>query len=312
MFYARIVFHLDKNDDFRNLSKGPITLFTRNGAVCTVTADKIGGKTSIVLKYGGFLTQEEANEEGTNLVRCIKIQMVSAEIPISISGQPGILDDTSSVTLQGVITEYGKQALRSGNFFGLKVPESKRIEDDYIGLKVFYVEHSLDEIQFIRQDVELQRSMDFSIEYHDFRNYSLAMDISLSLLSTSISINDVRLKLLLRIMAVEALAPKSAPRDEKYQFALNQLLQALKGLEIEDEYKKQLKNQLSNFRETSILQRIRTMLASYLADKQYAGMSAEKYFSKCYEARSGFVHHGSLGTIDVNEACHVLKRSFLI
>ena len=139
MFFIRITFRLKKTENFENLSAKRIELFTINGAKCTAMIDNRGNRNLVVLECGGFPTKEKADIIGTNLIRCIKLQMITQEVSIHISGKPGILDDIDSSHVSGVITEVGKQLLRQGAFFGIQIPDDIRIENDYIGLGVFVV-----------------------------------------------------------------------------------------------------------------------------------------------------------------------------
>lgn len=82
MYFVRIVFWLDDNYCFMNLSEKPVPLFTDGDAECTAHIDTRTNHCKVILEYGGFSSQQEAEEKGINLVRQIKIEMVKREFTI--------------------------------------------------------------------------------------------------------------------------------------------------------------------------------------------------------------------------------------
>ena len=307
MFFARIVFHVDEHHKFRNLSDTRTNIFANGDSVCTARIDTRGNMNEVILEFGGFLTRDAANEAGKQLVRNIKIQMVEHDVPINISGGLGVLDSTNSVSSTGVITDYGKAMIRAG-LFGKRIPDNIAIEDDYIGLRVFEVQDSMKEIQFIGQDIELIVNTDFSINYHAYPYWTGQMDASLSLLTASASVNDIRIKFLLCLMSIEALAPNSEPQAAGFVAAVDSLLPKVDELDLSREQKEALKSKLGGMKEKNIAQKARGLLQTYLSGKEYNGLSVTKFFNQCYKMRSSFVHSGSLGEGDIDLICRELKR----
>ena len=63
MYFARIVFLLDDNYCFMNLSEKPVPLFTDGDAECTAHIDTRTNHCKVILEYGGFSSQQEADEK---------------------------------------------------------------------------------------------------------------------------------------------------------------------------------------------------------------------------------------------------------
>lgn len=311
MFFARIRFNLTKNHTFQNLSASPVELFTLGTAKCVAKSDTRGNRNVVILEYGGFESSDAAYEAGIRLVRQIKFQMIKNEISINISGGAGLLDRASTYYQSGVVTEYGMAALRNGALFGEVIPESIQLENDYVGLKVFEVAETLNEIRFIAQEIELSTKSDFALCVPVLNAWDNQMDISLSLLNTSIGINDSRLTFLLRLMAVEALVSAPQSRDADYIEAIDILKSHIDSLEICAEYKQMLKSQLGQFKEQSISQKASNLLKRYLSGKTYADMEPHKLFSMCYRARSSFVHSGVIDGVDIGTVNMALKQMTL-
>jgi len=260
------------------------------------------------VEYGGFSSRDVANEAGIQLVRNIKMIMIENEIPVNISGALGILDSTDCVSITGKLTGYGEALLRSGSLFGEKIPDNVVIENEYIGLQVFEVKESMREIRFVDQEAEVTYNMDFFIDYHVFLCWNFKMDIALSLLTASISINDIRVKFLLRLMAIESLVPNSQPQDAKFIAAVDSLLPKVDELDLCREQKEVLKGKIGALKERNIAQKARDLLQTYLPGKEYNGVPISKFFNQCYKIRSSFVHRGSLEEGNLDQICQELKH----
>lgn len=308
MFFARIVFHLDEHHKFKNLSDSRTNIFSQGDAVCTARIDTRGNRNDVILEYGGFQTRDVANEAGIQLVRNLKMQMVDHEIPVNISGSLGTLDSTNSVCITGRLTDYGKSLLRSGAIFGEKIPDDVAIEDEYIGLQVFEVKESMQEVRFVAQEIEIMRDTDFLINYRPLLFWDFKMDISLSLLTASVSVNDSRIKFLLRLMSIEALVPNSQSQDDKIIVAIDSLISQVDKFDLYREQKETLKSKLGTMKEKNIAQKARGLLQTYLSEKEYNGLSVSKFFNQCYRIRSSFVHSGSLGEDNIDQICQELKH----
>lgn len=311
MFFVRISFRLSKDNSFKNLSNEPIELFSLGNSKCLAKLDNRGNRSAVIIECGGFSNYDEAYKVGINLLRCIKMKMIDRNVSIAISGGPGLLDSISNEYTSGIITEEGKRLLRQGALFGVTIPENTAIENEYIGLRVFEVKESMSEICFIAQEAEAHIAQNFALDYSEFPNWNPQMDISLSLLSASISVNDDRIKYLLRLMSIEALVSDSQLREPEYQTAIDLLSSKIDEIDITKEYKERLKSQLGMFREKSISQKVTELLNNYLQGNTYNKLPPKKFFSDCYKYRSSFVHSGNLGDVDLFATNQALKQMCL-
>lgn len=292
-YYAKITFCLDNDCSFSNLSGGPIQLFRDGDASCIAREDNRFPRHRIIMEYGAFSTREEAEKRGTNLVRRIKLDMIKREYPIKISDGIAGLDNPTISIVFGGFSEWVKLCEKHNIKYRDKI-----IENEYIGLGIYEVRDSLKEILFVGGEGSAQVSQKLILDNAILDYWDEYMDISLSLLSSSIGINDIRVAFILRLMAIEALVSKSQSREETYVSTIKQLCIKIDQMDISDEYKTRLKGQLGMFKEKSISQKVSELLRSHLTGKQYLGLTAEKLFAQCYSARSGFVHTGKLTGVD--------------
>lgn len=299
-YYARITFYLDNDYSFSNLSNGPIQLFKDGEALCIAYENRLLRR-RVVIEYGPFPTEEEAAERGTNLIRCIKLDMIRKEFPIGISDDSGSLDSPRITPVLGGVSRWiqlcAEYNLEGGN---------KIIENDCIGLGVYEVKDNLSEIQFVNAEGHGELSTNFALDNKVFKEWNKFMDISLSLLVSSVGINDLRVKFLLRMMAIEALVAERQNKEPEHIVAIEQLTAKIDKMEISVEYKDYLKARLGEMKNKSVSQKARELLRTHLSDKLYSGQTAERLFVQCYKARSSFVHSGDLLDSDI-AAVHDLK-----
>lgn len=223
MYFARIVFLLDDNYCFMNLSEKPVPLFTDGDAECTAHIDTRTNHCKVILEYGGFSSQQEAEEKGINLVRQIKIEMVKREFTINIAGCSGQLDSSTIHVHHGGISAWKQLCDECEEKHGSPMQRDRIIENEYIGLSVYEVAQSIREIRFISSSVEMQSKQKFSLSHDVLPYWNESMDTSLSLLSSSVGINDQRAQFLLRLMAIEVLVPPSLLREDDYLAVIDQL-----------------------------------------------------------------------------------------
>ena len=79
----------------------------------------------------------------------------------------------------------------------------------------------------------------------DYRFWSEKLDVALSFLNTSILINDVRIKFLLKIMAIEVLVSEKEKENEEYVNAIESIMRTI---DISTEYGKKLKNNIGRLK----------------------------------------------------------------
>lgn len=100
-------------------------------------------------------------------------------------------------------------------------------------------------------------------------------------------------RFLLLIMAIEALSDY-APRSEAATAHVDVLIESTKNCPaLKKEDSDSMIGALHWLKQESIKQAGKRLVAERLGDRMYAGMSATKYFSKCYDLRSSLVHGGT-------------------
>lgn len=293
-YYAKLTFYLNNDYSFSNLGEDPIQLFEDGDALCVAWKDERWIRRRIVIEYGPFLEREKAEQKGINLVRCIKLDMIKREYPIQISEERCGLDSPRIISVFGGVSEWAKLC---ETYADLK-SSPKIIENECIGLGIYEVEENLDEIEFFIAEGEGRLSQNLALNKRTLKFWNEHMDISLSLLVSSVGINDIRATFLLRMMAMEALVSENQTREEEYISAIDQLYIKIDEMETCDKYKKRLKEQLGRMKQKSIKQKVCELLKMQLGGKKYAGYTAEELFAQCYKARNGFVHAGKWGDID--------------
>lgn len=249
MFFVRILFFCDRKLIFENLSEEPIELFQNEAARCIVKKKRQGEKTKVILEYGGFQEEEKAREEGIKLLRNVKLQMCKYNNPINISGINGMLDCKEHSVMPARFTEYGLSFIKQKLIESGMISSDKIVMEDVLGLEIYNVKSSMDEIHFVAQDFEITYKTDFTLNRMDYRFWSEKLDVALSFLNTSILINDVRIKFLLKIMAIEVLVSEKEKENEEYVNAIESIMRTI---DISTEYGKKLKNDIGRLKIKSI------------------------------------------------------------
>jgi len=72
------------------------------------------------------------------------------------------------------------------------------------------------------------------------------------------------------------------------------ILGSTKTSDLEKHEKKSILGTLKYLKKESLTQSLRKMASVYLPDKEYGGLSSEKFIKKCYDARSKLVHEGKV------------------
>jgi hypothetical protein len=305
MFFVRILFFCDRKLIFENLSEEPIELFQNEAARCIVKKKRQGEKTKVILEYGGFQEEEKAREEGIKLLRNVKLQMCKYNNPINISGINGMLDCKEHSVMPARFTEDGLSFIKQKLIESGMISAYKIVMEDVLGLEIYNVKSSMDEIHFVAQDFEITYKTDFTLNRMDYRFWSEKLDVALSFLNTSILINDVRIKFLLKIMAIEVLVSEKEKENEEYVNAIESIMRTI---DISTEYGKKLKNDIGRLKIKSIGKKCKNLIEKYCSEKAYAGLDALSFFDKCYKLRSGLVHSGKMNMEELGVYDEALKR----
>ena len=301
MFYNRIVFFSDENLHFTNLSQNPIELFQDGSRKCTCIMKKQGKFEKVIIEYGGFETAEEANEEGVNLLRNIKVDMCKQQNKINISGFLGMLDSTFPTINIGGLTEFGLSDIRKDLLIRGIITEDIRVLKDILGLAIYEVKTDLSEIHFVGEEYSFKENTDFKIQHKKYQYWCDKLDASLSLLNSSNLVNDIRLNFLLKIMSLESLVSEKEIKDDTYIKTLDNILTNIDAMEIDTTLRNMLKNDIGLLKQKSIGQKCKSLISKCCHGKKYNNLDPLKFFNNCYKIRSSFVHAGNINLDDIND-----------
>lgn len=302
-YFSRIVSILDNDYSFLDVTDQKRELFRNGNMVCTVHSDTRLANHRLILEYGPFDCKETAVEYGRDLVRQLKLYMAGHEVPINLTGTIGGADPSTIDVYCGGIESWNALPANQER----ETPLRPAYENGSSGLAVYSVENSLDELRLIDSEVSLSTSKNFSFQNMPLPFWDEGMDLSLSLITSSVGLSDNRVALLLRIMAVEVLVSKSEPRRQEELDAINKTLSALDDIGLSKEDKHFIKGLLSSKKEKSVQQKVKTLLTKYLPKGVYGGKTASAFFECCYSARSAFTHNGRWERI-TSEMIYELKK----
>lgn len=305
MFYVRLLFFSERKLTFENLSEEPIVLFESETAKCIAKKKRQGEKTKVILEYGGFEEEEKAREEGINLLRNVKLQMCKHNNPINISGINGMLDCKAYAVMPAQFTEYGLAFIRQELIKLGIISADKVVMEDVLGLAIYEVKSSMDEIHFVTQEADITYKTDFTLNRMDYQFWSEKLDVVLSFLNTSILINDVRIKFLLKIMAIEVLVSEKETENEDY---VNAIKSIMGEIDTSNQLGVKLKNDIGRLKIKSISKKCKNLIEQYCSKKIYAGLDALSFFDKCYKLRSGLVHSGEINVEEIGKYDEALKN----
>lgn len=305
MYFARILFFCEKGLKFNNLFENPIELFQDGNYKCTVKSKVQGSKIKVIIEYGGFETKEKAQSEGMNLLRNVKLEMCKHDNPINISGIRGVLDCKEQSVMPAQFSKCGLEAIKKWLVCEGKISEHKRVMEDVIGLEIYEVISSMDEIHFVAQELEVKYNTDFELKRHSFGYWDDKLDVTLSFLNTSNLINDVRIRFLLKIMSIEVLVSDKEYNDENYIEIINKITE---NINCNEELMTKIKNDISQLKVKSIGNKCRKLIGTYCKGISYSGLDALKFFNNCYKIRSKLVHSGEIDLLELEQYDEPLKK----
>lgn len=302
-YFSRIVSILDDGYSFLDVTEQKRELFRDGNMICTVHSDTRLNNQRFILECGPFNCKETAVEYGRNLVRQLKIYMAEHEIPINLTGVIGGADPNTIAFYYGGIESWDSLPANQER----ETPLRPAYENGCLGLSVYSVENSLDELRLIDSEASLSTSKSFAFRNVPFLFWDESMDLSLSLITSSMGLSDNRMALLLRIMAVEVLVSNAEPRRQEELDVINKTIDALDNINLSKQEKSFVKDLLSSKKRKSVQQKVKTLLAKYLPDGVYGGKAAPDFFECCYSARSAFTHNGRWERI-TSEMIYELKK----
>ena len=304
MYFARIVFFCDDRLTFKNLSEDRLFLFEAGNAKCTVKQKQQGQRRKVILEYGGFDNEEEARKQGINLLRNVKLQMCKQDIAINISGIKGVLDSKEISVKPAEFTEHGLLIIRNQLLEMGRITPDQIVREEFLGLNIYKVVSDIDEIHFVAQDFEIKYDTDFKLDNIILKSWNEKLDVALSFLNTGSLSNDIRIKFLLKIMAIEVLVSDKQSETDDYVKMIDNIIKSLSTGELFD----RVKNDIGRLKIKSIGKKCRELIETVCAEKKYLENDAVAFFNKCYRFRSSLVHSGNMDIDEISKYDYPLKN----
>lgn len=168
--------------------------------------------------------------------------------------------------------------------------------NDIHGLMV-YEETSHPKVMFgsltgaVRRGVQLEQFLSvYDSALNRSRELSKQERAALVLFNSSFFPNSADGRLLLLMMAIEALI-EQRPQSDGVVAVIKGFISTVEGAaDLKDEEKSYLKSSLGYLKKESIRQAGRRLVKKKLGDRKYRGMSAGDFFDSCYSLRSYLVH----------------------
>ncbi|HFL3653738.1 TPA: hypothetical protein ACG3P3_001462 [Clostridioides difficile] len=304
MYFARILFFCDDGLSFDNLSNEPVELFQYGNYTCHAKSQKQADKTKVIIEYGGFESREKAESEGIELLRNIKLEMCRDNNKINISGTSGVLDCTEKSVKSTGLTEEGLNIIKNVLVCKGEISEDTRVIGDVLGLEIYEVISSMNEIHFVADAFKIKCNTDFKLKRRSFEFENNKLDIVLSFLNSSSLINDIRIQFLLRIMAIEVLVSDKEYNEKNYIEIINNII---KNISCSDKLMERVKNDIGQLKIKSIGKKCKELIEQRCGDKKYFGLDVSKFFNNCYKMRSELVHSGKIDIMELEKHNEPLK-----
>lgn len=303
VFYVRLVAIMDEDFSFTDVTAEARELFCDGDAVCRVHLDNRMLHQRIVFEYGPFDTRTEAEERGRSLTRRFKLYMAEHNYPISLTGRLGGGDSGRLHVHYDDISSWDCLPVNRER----PLPVRPAYVNGGVGLSVYGVERELSELRFLEGDFNIQTAQGLTLGPGELKRWDERMELSLALLTSSVALTDIRASFILRMQSIEVLVSDFQPRDQSELDAIDTVLGALGGLELEPGARAFIEQTLKERRARSVQQKVKALLGEYLPGECFGGKSAASFFSDCYAARSSFIHSGNDNRIDA-ERGYELKR----
>lgn len=257
-----------------NLANGHQAKLITNGA------EKISEGTNFVLLSGGYQDSEGALKEGAIVKESLLCYAAKNRLGIDL-GKDVASTFLADTVKQRIFDEHGV-----------------RMVDDVHGLSVYEEDYPTSCMSMKGLVLVNPRDMEyFTTELNHIvgksRKVTAKVKLSMELLSFSYFEKSERSRFLTLVLAVEALLqPEDRPKNVRLLVDL--LKKQTNCCNITDADKKSIIGSLNWLYKDSISKSLKKMANNYLSDSEYGGMSASKFISKCYDARSQLVHTGEV------------------
>jgi hypothetical protein len=286
----RVRFDLPKGDHFRSDEDELLVLRLHDGKEVRLRSGAIGSPLSqhstASIVCGSFGSELEARA-GAELVRDALLLWATIH-------KLGV--DTGDGHVRSTVTDVGRE--------WLEAQLGKPVRNDIQGIDVYSDEEP--KTVFVRFNAEGQLAKNpgafvervaagISEQWRSPDKLRVAME----LFSSSFFDGVFRSRFLTLVTAVEALVVQDR-RGASVQALLDGACKAVGSLDIEDSAKDSLRSGLERLRDESIGGSAAKLIGRILAGKEYGGLSADRFFRKCYDIRSQTVHDGRPHNPDVD------------
>jgi len=243
-------------------------------------ANSMNDGKEFVITGAGFSTKEEALELGKK----VKDSILVAAAKLRIGADAG--KDTSNFYINPTIVKKFFEEKGVGfiqNIHGLSVYE------DVKPIKTIS-SHPPSLVCPSKAEIFLSNVRDFALSSKKLTD---KLRLALELYGASHYEKSERARFLTQVLGVESLLVVSK-RSEKEQNIVDSLIKSVNESELIDNEKQSLVGSLNWLYYKSISQSLKELARKYIGDKIYNKLSAEKFISKCYNARNMLVHTGAV------------------
>jgi hypothetical protein len=243
-------------------------------------ADKISEGTNFVILSGGYHDSEGALKAGAIVKESLLCYAAKNRLGIDL-GKDVASTFLADTVKHRIFEEHGV-----------------RMVDDVHGLSVYQEDYPTSCISVKGLALVNPRDMEyFTTELNRIvvisRKITEKVKLSMELLTFSYFEKSERSRFLTLVLAVEALLqPEERPKN--VQLLVDSLKEQTNSCSISEADKKSIIGSLNWLYKDSISKSLKKMADNYLSDIEYGGMTASKFISKCYDARSQLVHTGEV------------------
>lgn len=269
-FFGKIQ-HESNRLEFPFSQKQTLILTSSNG-------ESLSNTTEFILSASGFKSECQALEIARSFKNCLLI--LGAQWHLGIDAGKKIIDsDLSDAAKADMIRKVKARPI--DNAYGLSIfPE---------GTNIITISGNMTMVSAPKT------AQKFGTELLSLINQSLKLTpkdmLSFELYNSSHYEKSIRSKFLTLILAVESLLELENRQDD-VQKLVDQLKQIVQNSAINKEEKNSIRGTLKWLYKESIGQGLKRLSDTFLYDKEYGGVPAKKFLSKCYDVRSQLVHNG--------------------
>lgn len=245
-----------------------------------VDAEKFEESTKFVIISGGYLTEEDAREYGNELKEVVLCFGAKYRVGLDV-GKDKVGSQFSTSIKNKTFEEQGVQMI-----------------DDVHGVTTYSEERPAACMSFSALGLISPRDAGFfTREVCKIISLPRKVDkktqLSMELLTASFFETSPRSRFLTLVLSAESIL-NPEDRSENAKALVDELRRLTKSIDLDKRERCSILGSLNWLDKDSISQSLRKMASTYLPEKNYDGMSSEKFIKKCYDARSNLVHTGGV------------------